>query len=182
MTESFTFASIFFLGCLHALEPGHGKTFLLAYTIGQKLDLKKISSLNEIISYQLNSNGIYGSALYTNVYPYKIALYSKIKPEIVVIGSSTVLQFRENFFNGKIEDPEISILSTERKFEKFLEWDFSDQIPQTNSGIEDSGYYETHLKGTDKRLINRLARSLTFDNNGDDADADASTLHTDVVL
>ena len=42
MTESFTFASIFFLGCFHALEPGHGKTFLLAYTIGQKLDLKKI--------------------------------------------------------------------------------------------------------------------------------------------
>ena len=42
MAESFTFASIFFLGCFHALEPGHGKTFLLAYTIGQKLDLKKI--------------------------------------------------------------------------------------------------------------------------------------------
>ncbi len=42
MTESFTFASIFFLGCLHALEPGHGKTFLLAYTVGQKLDFKKI--------------------------------------------------------------------------------------------------------------------------------------------
>tara|TARA_Y100001935_G_scaffold164804_1_gene135560 strand:- start:214 stop:888 length:675 start_codon:yes stop_codon:yes gene_type:complete len=42
LAESFTFASIFFLGCFHALEPGHGKTFLLAYTIGQKLDLKKI--------------------------------------------------------------------------------------------------------------------------------------------
>ena len=42
MAESLTFASIFFLGCLHALEPGHGKTFLLAYTIGQKLDFKKI--------------------------------------------------------------------------------------------------------------------------------------------
>ena len=42
MTESFTFASIFFLGCFHALEPGHGKTFLLAYTVGQRLDLKKI--------------------------------------------------------------------------------------------------------------------------------------------
>ena len=42
MTESLTFASIFFLGCFHALEPGHGKTFLLAYTVGQKLDFKKI--------------------------------------------------------------------------------------------------------------------------------------------
>tara|TARA_S200000501_G_scaffold65958_1_gene57110 strand:- start:124 stop:798 length:675 start_codon:yes stop_codon:yes gene_type:complete len=42
VTESLTFVSIFFLGCLHALEPGHGKTFLLAYSIGQKLDFKKI--------------------------------------------------------------------------------------------------------------------------------------------
>ena len=42
MTESLTFASIFFLGCFHALEPGHGKTFLLAYTVGQKLDFRKI--------------------------------------------------------------------------------------------------------------------------------------------
>ena len=49
---------------------------------------------------------------------------------------------------------------------RIQEVDFSDQIPQTTSGIQDSGYYETHLKGTDKRLINRLARSLTFDNNG----------------
>lgn len=40
--ESLTFASIFFLGCFHALEPGHGKTFLLAYTVGQKLDFRKI--------------------------------------------------------------------------------------------------------------------------------------------
>jgi len=30
------------LGCLHALEPGHGKTFLLAYTIGGRLDFQKI--------------------------------------------------------------------------------------------------------------------------------------------
>lgn len=42
MTESLTITSIFLLGCLHALEPGHGKTFLLAYTIGGKLDFKKI--------------------------------------------------------------------------------------------------------------------------------------------
>ena len=42
MSDSLTITSIFFLGCLHALEPGHGKTFLLAYTIGGKLDFKKI--------------------------------------------------------------------------------------------------------------------------------------------
>ena len=42
MTDSLTITSIFLLGCIHALEPGHGKTFLLAYTIGGKLDLRKI--------------------------------------------------------------------------------------------------------------------------------------------
>ena len=42
MSESLTITSIFLLGCLHALEPGHGKTFLLAYTIGGKLDFQKI--------------------------------------------------------------------------------------------------------------------------------------------
>jgi len=45
MTESLTFASIFLLGCLHALEPGHGKTFLLAYSVGQRLDIRKITTL-----------------------------------------------------------------------------------------------------------------------------------------
>lgn len=42
MGESLTITSIFLLGCLHALEPGHGKTFLLAYTIGGKLNFQKI--------------------------------------------------------------------------------------------------------------------------------------------
>ncbi len=41
MIDSLTFSSIFLLGCFHAFEPGHGKTFLMAYTIGEKLDLKK---------------------------------------------------------------------------------------------------------------------------------------------
>ena len=42
MDDSLTITSIFLLGCLHALEPGHGKTFLLAYTVGGKLDFQKI--------------------------------------------------------------------------------------------------------------------------------------------
>ena len=42
MEDSLTITSIFLLGCLHALEPGHGKTFLLAYTIGGKLNFQKI--------------------------------------------------------------------------------------------------------------------------------------------
>ena len=42
MNETLTSTSIFLLGCLHALEPGHGKTFLLAYSVGGRLNFKKI--------------------------------------------------------------------------------------------------------------------------------------------
>ena len=45
MTDSLTFTSVFLLGCLHALEPGHGKSFLLAYTLGGKLNFYKINLL-----------------------------------------------------------------------------------------------------------------------------------------
>ena len=42
MSDTLTTTSIFILGCLHAIEPGHGKTFLLAYSVGGKLDFNKI--------------------------------------------------------------------------------------------------------------------------------------------
>ncbi len=45
MTDSLTITSVFLLGCFHALEPGHGKTFLLAYTLGGRLDFRKIMLL-----------------------------------------------------------------------------------------------------------------------------------------
>ena len=60
MTDSLTITSIFLLGCLHALEPGHGKTFLLAYTIGGKLDFNKILLLTGslLVSHFLVLTGI----------------------------------------------------------------------------------------------------------------------------
>lgn len=60
MTDSLTITSIFLLGCLHALEPGHGKTFLLAYTIGGKLDFNKILLLTGslLVSHFLILTGI----------------------------------------------------------------------------------------------------------------------------
>lgn len=88
------FVKLFFFPLICILPFGFLNYFFLKKT-------GEISPLKKIISYQLTNNGIYGSALHSNVYPYKIALYSKIKPDIVVVGSSTVLQFRENFFNTK---------------------------------------------------------------------------------
>jgi len=39
------FSTTFILGSLHALEPGHGKSFLAAYIVGEKLSLKHIFTL-----------------------------------------------------------------------------------------------------------------------------------------
>ena len=63
-------------------------------------NIGEITPLNQVISIQNETNALYGTALHSNVYPYKMALYRKTKPKIVLIGSSTVLQFREMFFNN----------------------------------------------------------------------------------
>lgn len=49
---------------------------------------------------------------------------------------------------------------------KIQEIVFKKQIPQVNTGITESGFLEKHLLGNDKRIINRTAKSLTFDGNG----------------
>jgi len=49
---------------------------------------------------------------------------------------------------------------------KIQEITFKNQIPQVNTGITESGFLEKHLLGNDKRIINRTAKSLTFDGTG----------------
>lgn len=45
MNTTLALGSTFALGALHALEPGHGKSFLAAYTLGGKLKLKHVLAL-----------------------------------------------------------------------------------------------------------------------------------------
>jgi len=45
MSTSIAYGSTFILGALHALEPGHGKSFIAAYLIGEKLSLRNILML-----------------------------------------------------------------------------------------------------------------------------------------
>lgn len=58
----------------------------------------ELDSIEEVVNKQANNNGLYGTAIHHNVYAYKLELYKRYKPEIVVIGSSRVLQFRKNHF------------------------------------------------------------------------------------
>lgn len=45
MNTSIAYGSTLILGALHAIEPGHGKTFIAAYLIGEKLSVRKIITL-----------------------------------------------------------------------------------------------------------------------------------------
>lgn len=45
MNSPVGFSTTFILGALHALEPGHGKSFLAAYLVGEKLNIKHLLTL-----------------------------------------------------------------------------------------------------------------------------------------
>ena len=45
MNTSIAYVSTLILGALHALEPGHGKSFIAAYLIGEKLSIRHIFTL-----------------------------------------------------------------------------------------------------------------------------------------
>jgi ABC-type nickel/cobalt efflux system permease component RcnA len=46
LNTSIAYGSTLILGALHALEPGHGKSFIAAYLIGEKLSLRQIITLS----------------------------------------------------------------------------------------------------------------------------------------
>lgn len=56
-------------------------------------------SFEEIAKIQLESGAIYGSALNQSTFNYKLALIKAKRPEIIALGSSRVLQFRQEAFN-----------------------------------------------------------------------------------
>lgn len=59
------------------------------------------NTFEHIVKKQIKNNSIYGSALNGNTFTYKLELIKKVKPEIIALGSSRVMQFREDSFNKK---------------------------------------------------------------------------------
>jgi len=59
----------------------------------------ELTPIEEIVEIQQRDGGLYGTALHPNVYSYKLELYAARRPEIVAIGSSRVLQFRQHLFS-----------------------------------------------------------------------------------
>jgi hypothetical protein len=56
-------------------------------------------TFREIVKIQHEKNGIYGTALNQNSFAYKMDLVRHAKPKIIALGSSRVLELREEFFN-----------------------------------------------------------------------------------
>lgn len=56
------------------------------------------NSFESIVQRQIKHNSIYGTALNENVFAYKLELVKQTKPKVIALGSSRVLQFREEFF------------------------------------------------------------------------------------
>ena len=58
------------------------------------------NTYKDIVNAQLKQKSIYGTSLNQATFSYKMELIKKIKPEIIAMGSSTILPFRREFFNG----------------------------------------------------------------------------------
>lgn len=57
------------------------------------------TTYKEIVKIQRAKNALYGTALNQNTFAYKIELVRNVKPRLIALGSSRVLELREEFFN-----------------------------------------------------------------------------------
>jgi hypothetical protein len=58
----------------------------------------EVSGADKLVRMQKERNAIYAAALDHNAIRYKLALIERDKPQVVALGSSRVMQFREEFF------------------------------------------------------------------------------------
>lgn len=57
------------------------------------------NSYSDIVKRQIKNDSIYGTALNQNTFSYKLELIKNVKPKVVAVGSSRVMQFRKENFN-----------------------------------------------------------------------------------
>ena len=58
----------------------------------------ELSSLSDIVARQGQTGTVYGSAVHDDSFAYKLQLVSTAKPNVIALGSSRVLQFRQAHF------------------------------------------------------------------------------------
>jgi len=63
------------------------------------INAKESLAYSEVIKLQQKENALYGTAMDQSIFPYKLELVKYMKPEILALGSSTIMTMREEFFN-----------------------------------------------------------------------------------
>ena len=61
----------------------------------------EIKKIEDIVNRQIANRSIYGAAFNSNVFKYKLLLIEKNKPEIIALGSSTVMTLEQKIFSKK---------------------------------------------------------------------------------
>lgn len=76
--------------------PFLGTSYIYLYRSGELNDMEAMAAL------QISARDfcIVGPALHEDRYHYKLALYQAYKPDVIVLGSSRMLQYRSHFFRG----------------------------------------------------------------------------------
>lgn len=87
---------------------------LFVARVGEMMPIKEAAAL------QNKRGGLYGPAFYQNAYAYKLALHEIRKPDILVMGSSRTMQFRNFFFTRPMTNAGGAIHYIEEA-EQFLE-------------------------------------------------------------
>jgi len=98
-------------------------TFLFIFRAGE------LKSVDEIVHIQHNSNAIYGSAYSNNSESYKLALARFVQPKICTLGSSRVLQLRQESFKESFANYG-GVVTNLAKGERFLVKLLAEHVPE----------------------------------------------------
>ena len=114
-------------------QPMHPKTFVIAFfgtlasvcmgflTILYYLShIYEHNSFSTIVTRQQKNGSMYGTLLNENVFGYKLELIRQTKPDIIALGSSRVLQFRQEYFTTSFGNAG-NAMNTLKEGEYFLE-------------------------------------------------------------
>lgn len=86
---------IIFVVFLLAFLPAGLANYLFLRNAGE------LEPIERVAANQQREPGLYGTALYENSYPYKLALLAARQPDVVALGSSRVLQLRQDHFAAR---------------------------------------------------------------------------------
>ena len=74
-------------------------SFVVLIQIVYLQNIYEIKKIEEIVERQIEKDSIYGAAFNTNTFRYKLNLVKKLNPDIIALGSSTIMTLKEEIFN-----------------------------------------------------------------------------------